>query len=130
LSSTRSTHHPVADTLVGLFLVLDSPDHETYKTGEIVAAVGDCYLIQFDKVTKADDYPVPMELYTPAELSESCKNCGQKRASLFKSRADMERWVTWVETPEKPEGQAGKVVHLKKSRRHGDDGGPTEPPVA
>jgi hypothetical protein len=48
------------------------------------------------------------------ELSESCENCGQKLANLFKSRADMERWIAWLETPEKPEGQTGKVVHLKK----------------
>jgi hypothetical protein len=122
------SHH---SDLVGLFLVLDSPDHEHFRTGQIVAAAGDCYLIQFDKVTNADDYPVPMELYTPAELSESCNHCGQKRANLFKSRADMERWIAWVETPEKPEGaSAGKVVHLKKSRTHGNDDGPTEPPVA
>ena len=36
------------------------------------------------------------------------------RHALLKSRSDLERWVAWLETPEKPEGQAGKVVHLKK----------------
>jgi hypothetical protein len=64
-------------------------------------------------VEKTDDYPVPMVFYTLAELSESCKDCGSKRANLFTSRADMERWIAWVETPEKAERQA-KVVHLKK----------------
>jgi len=103
--------HP---NLVGLFLVLDSPDHAAYRTGQIVAAAGDCYLIQFDKTEKADDCPLPMELYTPEELSKSCENCGQKLANLFNSRADMERWLASFETPERPEGQGGKVVHLKK----------------
>ena len=36
--------------LVGMFLVLDSTDHEHYRIGYIAAAVGNCYLIQFDKV--------------------------------------------------------------------------------
>ena len=39
--------------LVGMFLVLDSPDHEHYRTGYIAAAVGDCYLLQFEKVESA-----------------------------------------------------------------------------
>ena len=100
--------------LVGMFLVLDSTDHEHYRTGEITAAVGNCFLIQFDKLT-ADQVSPPMELCTLEELSGSCQSCGQKRASLFKTRADMERWIAWVEMPEKPKGP-GKVVHLKKPR--------------
>ena len=36
--------------LVGMFLVLTSTDHEHYRIGHIAAAVGDCYLIQFDKL--------------------------------------------------------------------------------
>jgi hypothetical protein len=103
-------HH---SNLVGLFLVL-SPDHEHYRTGQIVAVVGDCFLVQFDSAKNtADDPPPPMELYTAEELSESCEDCGQKVANLFKSRADMERWIAWIDEPEKPEGPA-KVVHLKK----------------
>ena len=99
--------------LVGLFLVL-SPDHEHYRTGQIVALVGDCFLIQFDPAKDTtDDPPPPMELYTAEELSESCENCGQKLANLFKSRADMERWIAWVNEPEKPGGD-GTVVHFKR----------------
>ena len=99
--------------LVGMFLVLDSVDHEHYRTGEIVAAVGNCFLIQFDKLA-ADQALPPMELHTVEELSGTCQNCGQKRANLFKTRADMARWIAWVDAPEKPAGQSGKVVHLKK----------------
>jgi hypothetical protein len=101
--------------LVGMFLVLTSTDHEHYRIGHIAAAVGDCYLVQFDKLNDSADHPLPpMELYTVEELSEVCENCGQKLANLFKSRADMERWIAWLNEPEEPAGQSGKIVHLKK----------------
>jgi hypothetical protein len=99
--------------LVGLFLDLDSVDHEHYRTGEIVAAVGNCFLVQFDQL-EAEHPLLPMELLTLEELSGACQNCGAKRANLFKSRADMGRWIAYLETPEKPADKAGKVVHLKK----------------
>jgi hypothetical protein len=55
-----------------------------------------------------------MELYTLEELSRTCEDCGQKLANLFNSRADMMRWIAWLTEVEKPAGQSGKVVHLKK----------------
>ena len=101
--------------LVGMFLVLETTDHEHYRTGHIAAAVGNCYLIQFDKVEDSEEHPLPpMELYTLDELSRTCENCGRKLADLFKNRADMMRWIAWLNQPEKPAGQSGKVVHLKK----------------
>jgi hypothetical protein len=101
--------------LVGMFLVLEATDHEHYRTGHIAAAVGNCYLIQFDKVEDSEEHPLPpMELYTLDELSRTCENCGRKLADLFKNRADMMRWIAWLNQPEKPAGQSGKVVHLKK----------------
>ena len=101
--------------LVGMFLVLTSTDHEHYRVGHIAAAVGDCYLVQFDALKASGDHPLPpMELYTVEELAEVCENCGQKLANLFKSRADMERWIAWLNEPEDPAGQSGKIVHLKK----------------
>ena len=69
--------------------------------------------IQFDRLQLDQPQP-PAELYTLEELSGSCENCGQKRANMFKSRADMEQWIAWLNKPEKPEGQSGKVVHLRK----------------
>jgi hypothetical protein len=104
--------HPGAD-LIGMSLVLDTTDHEHYRIGRIAAAVGNCYLIQFDKLEEKDPLP-PMELYTLDELSRTCENCGQKLANLFETRAEMMGWIAWLNEPEKPSGQSGKVVHLKK----------------
>ena len=56
----------------------------------------------------------PMELYTLEELSRTCEDCGQKLVSLFETRADMTQWIAWLNQPEEPTGQSGKVVHLKK----------------
>ena len=99
--------------LAGMFLVLDSTDHEHYRTGQIVGAVGDCYLIQFDKLDTDQPLP-PIELHKLGELSAICQNCDQKLANLFKNRDDMMRWIAWLTKPEKLAGQSGKVVHLKK----------------
>jgi hypothetical protein len=107
-------NHQQSD-LVGMFLVLDSADHEHYRTGHIAAAVGDSYLIQFDKTKEEDPLP-PMELFTLGELSRTCQNCGQKLANLFKTREEMLRWIAWLNEPEKPAGESSKVVHLKKRR--------------
>ena len=96
MSGKRRTPHAGVDTIVGMFLVLDATDHEHYRTGHIVAAVGNCYLIQFDKLEEDRPLP-PMELHTPEELSRPCQNCGQKLANLFKDRADMMRWIAWLE---------------------------------
>jgi hypothetical protein len=44
---------------VGMFLVLEATDHEHYRTGHFAAAVGSCYLIQFDKVEGSEeDHPI------------------------------------------------------------------------
>jgi hypothetical protein len=103
------------DQLVGMFLVVESTGHEHYRTGHIVAAVDDCYLIQFDKMEESEAPPLPpMELYTLEELSRTCEHCGEKLVKLFKARAHMTQWIAWLNQPEKPVGQTGKVVHLKK----------------
>ena len=41
------------DQLVGMLLVVESTGHEHYRTGHIAAAVGNCYLIQFDKMEES-----------------------------------------------------------------------------
>jgi len=112
LTSKRPVQHAVADTIVGMFLTLDSTDHEHYRTGYIAAAVGNCYL---DKLEESEAHPLaPMELHTLEELSGTCQNCGQKLANLFKTRADMMRWIAWLNEPEKPDGESPKVVPLRK----------------
>ena len=45
------------DQLVGMFLVVESTGHEHYRTGYIAAAVGNCYLIQFDKMEEPEYAP-------------------------------------------------------------------------
>ena len=111
---SRRAHEAIAGRhLAGMFLVLENPDHEHYRTGQIVAVIGNCCLIQFDK-TDAKEPLLPMELHTLEELTKVCENCGQKLANLFAARADMEQWIAWLNEPEKPAGQTGKVVHLKK----------------
>ena len=111
---SRRAHEAIAGRhLAGMFLVLENPEHEHYRTGQIVAVIGNCCLIQFDK-TDADEPLLPMELHTLEELTKVCENCGQKLANLFATRADMEQWIAWLNEPEKPAGQTGKVVHLKK----------------
>ena len=45
------------DQLVGMFLVVESTGHEHYRTGHIAAAVGNCYLIQFDKMEESEAAP-------------------------------------------------------------------------
>jgi hypothetical protein len=63
------------DQLVGMFLVVESTGHEHYRTGHIAAAVGNCYLIQFDKMEESEAPPLPpMELYTLEELSRTCED--------------------------------------------------------
>jgi hypothetical protein len=100
--------------IVDMFLVLDSLDHESFRTGQIVGAIGYSYLVQFDKVSEAD-HPLPLELFTLEELGRVCAHCGQKLANLFKSREDLDRWIAWLNTtPDKPTGESGQVVSLKK----------------
>ena len=78
-----------------MFLVLDNADHEYYRTGEIVLAVGNCYLIQFNRLELDQPQP-PAELCTLEELTSTCENCGQKRAipdALLKAK----KWAASVE---------------------------------
>jgi len=42
-----------------MLLVVESTGHEHYRTGHIAAAVGDCYLIQFDKMEESEAPPPP-----------------------------------------------------------------------
>jgi hypothetical protein len=80
----RKGRHAMKDQLVGMFLVLESTGHEHYRAGYIAAAVGNCYLIEFDKVEEPQDHPLPpMELHALEELCRTCEDCGQKLANLF-----------------------------------------------
>jgi hypothetical protein len=104
---------PKTTSLVGLWLVLDSPDHQSFRIGRIVTAVGDSFLIQLETLEANHPGVSPMELATAEELSAVCPS-GIKLVSLFKTRDDMTAWIDWVTTPEKPARQTGsKIVQIK-----------------
>ena len=42
-----------------MFLILEATDHEHYRTGYIAAAVGNCYLIQFDDMEDPEERKPP-----------------------------------------------------------------------
>ncbi len=74
--------------LAGMFLILDSPDQEHYRTVQIVATVAK--FNSFDKLA-ADHTVPPLELHALDGLSWTLQNCGQKLANL--TRAKLKRWV-------------------------------------
>jgi hypothetical protein len=95
--------------LIGMFLLLSSPDYEYFRAGEIVAAVGNSFLIQFD----GGDPPPPMELVSIDTLSNVCPDCNVPRALFFKSRAHLERWSDLMNEPDPATQHGSKVVALK-----------------
>jgi hypothetical protein len=101
-------------SLVGKFAFYD--EGETYQTGEIVAAASpDAYLIKFDSYGHGDA-PLPMEVVSVEEMAAMVNhgpncNCHQKAWRFFETRAEMEAWVKWLDTPP-PEPK--KVVRLVK----------------
>ena len=99
--------------LVGMFLVLYSIDHAYLNTGEIVGVAGNSYIIQFDKLDAAHP-PRPLEVHTAEELSDICQCCGLKVANMFKTRAEMDSWLDWMNRPQTPPEPRGKIVQLKK----------------
>ena len=68
--------------LVGMFLVLDSTDHEHYRTGQIVAAVGHCYLIQFDTLEAGQPLPPSNATSVPA-CTKACSLDGRAQFQLY-----------------------------------------------
>jgi hypothetical protein len=91
-----------------MFLLLESADHLSYRTGQIIGEVDGFLLIHFNMTDAAIE---SMELYPLEELNEVCKSCGAKLALFFKEREQMQRYIDWQpEPPKKP----GKIVPLRK----------------
>jgi hypothetical protein len=117
-----------ADALVGMHLIMD--DGEYFRTGTVAAAVGSGgYLIEFDVMKEGCPRP-PLEIFTTEELVKVCRGCNDKRVSLFKSRVAMERWLAWMNAPDKSAGEGPKVVHLRKSPTTPGNGGDSPGPGA
>ena len=104
--------HPGAD-FAGMFLVLDNTDHQHYRTGQIVAVVGNCYLIQFDK----SDEKIRCRRWSYTRSKNSAGYARIAGRSLLTCSRPALIWSSGSpgsNEPEKSSGQSGKVVHLKK----------------
>ena len=97
--------------LEDLFLLLQTPDHTAYRTGQVIDCWGDFRLVRFDTLDESVD--PPLELFMLEELSDVCDNCGAKLALFFKEREQMVRYIEWLQQPD-PEPK-GNVVPLRKS---------------
>ena len=92
--------HPGAG-LIGMFLVLDTTDHEHYRIGHIAAAVGDCYLIQFDKLEEKIRYH--RWSYTRSISSAGpVRIAGRKLANLFETLRGDDGVDRRLNQPKKP----------------------------
>ena len=84
---------PSVELPAGLYFMHDLGD--TYRTGKITAA-GDAYLLEFD----CDKVQTPLELVSLAELMSVCCEAGRNKCfSLFRTRADLDTWLAYLDEP-------------------------------
>jgi hypothetical protein len=88
-------------TIVGSFVYVCDGEH--YHTGEILAEIShEHYLVRFDNPTDAR-VPMPMELVSTTEMAAPHGVHGVGRPwSFFATRDDLDRWITWLDTPSEP----------------------------
>lgn len=93
-------------TLVGMFYLRDGGEY--FVTGEILMEVKDgVYMVSTDNFGPTD-VTRPLELMAVDDMLGYTED-GLPVISLFKSRSDMDEWVEWLNSPEKP-----NVIHLVK----------------
>lgn len=98
--------NPTSD-LTGLWFIWDSG--ESFRTGQFKSRIDDgAYLIQHDDMTDGELPIVPMQIVDLCDLTETLE-CGHKRFSIFATRADLDKWLEWLETPSE-----GKVIRMVK----------------
>ena len=98
-------HHQ--SNLVGTFLVLETTDHEHYRAGHIAAAVGNCYLIQFEKVEEPEEHPLPPHgVVRPRGAVPDLRELWPETCQFV--REDMMRWIAWLNQPESPQGDPAR----------------------
>lgn len=89
--------------LTGMFFILDKGDR--FFTGAILSEITDgIYLTQAD----GNGVQYPKELMSIDDMLGTT-NYGGPNCSLFSTRAEMDDWLTWIETPSEP-----RVINLVK----------------
>ena len=93
--------------LAGMFFTRD--DDDRFCTGEIVAEVApEAYMIKVDTDAAVPANLAPMELVHIADMLLTDSQ-GWRRWVFFKSRAELDAWIAWLEAPSTP-----RVVNLVK----------------
>jgi hypothetical protein len=94
--------------LVGMSLFFDNG--ESYRTGKVTDLVAEnVYLLAFDNMSN-DSVPPHLELAGIEEMTSVTPD-GSKQFSFFKTRADLDAWMEWLNSP--PDSKT-KVVSLVK----------------
>jgi hypothetical protein len=91
--------------LVGLHIIIDNGEY--YRIGKIVEKAGDAWLVEFEP---HDGMKGPMELISIEEMLGEAAD-GIKRFQFFRTRAELDTWRTWLDTPSE---NKPKVVSLIK----------------
>ena len=108
-------------SLIGMHFIVNG-DEDCFQIGKIIDLVQHgnetapaIYLLQLDGPDA--DHPLPLELVHIAEMA-STRVHGIKNFHLFRTRKDLEAWMTWIETPEDGDEDARpKVVSLVKGKK-------------
>lgn len=96
-------------TLVGMFYLRDGGEY--FVTGEILSEVKDgVYMVSTDSFGPTE-VTRPLELMAVEDMLGYSPD-GMPIISLFKSRADLDEWVEWLNSPEKP-----NVINLVKPNK-------------
>jgi len=83
-------------------------DLDSYRTGKILETVGECYfLVQFDDMSGLSAN-LPAEMIHISEMVSVLPD-GSRTYGFFKSRDDMNAWISYLDSPRKP-----SVVNLIK----------------
>ena len=111
-------------TLTGLYFIRERGEG-AFCTGQIVRQVGpEAYLLRFDRIKCAvcgshdddDEPPLPLELFTMMDLSDTIDEEDREQAfKFFESAVERHAWINWLNAPAQKEGE---VVPIAKGKRH------------
>jgi len=96
-----------ASDLTGMWFLSDSG--ETYITGRFIRRLSEeAYLVQPDDMNASGQPVVPMRIYDLCDLVGTLP-CGNKQFRIFATRADLDKWLAWIEMP-----STAKVIRIVK----------------